>query len=149
MPHILVVRLDGNRLGLPLARVERLIRATWVEYLPAAPASVLGAIDVGGRVLPVIDARQPLGLPRRPVEPSDCFVIAHTGRRAVALLVDAGEGIREYDQRDMIASESVVPGIAQAAGVLPLADGLVLVHDLGELLSLDDERGLDAVMESA
>lgn len=149
MSHLVTFRLDELRLGLPLDRVERLLRATWVERLPAAPASVLGAIDAGGRILPVIDLRQAFGLPRREVRPSDCFVVAHTGRRTVALLVDAGEGAHEHDERDVVATHSIVPGVAQVAGVLRVADGLVLIQDLGALLSLDDERALDAALESA
>lgn len=149
MSHLVTFRLDVLQLGLPLDRVVRLLRATWVERLPAAPASVLGAIDAGGRILPVIDLRHAFGLPRREVRPSDCFVVAHTGRRTVALLADAGEGAREYDESDVTAARDVVPGVAQVAGVLRLADGLVLIQDLGALLSLDDERALDAALESA
>lgn len=149
MPHLIIFHLDDMRLGLPLACVERLVRATWVERLPAAPASVLGAIDAGGRILPVIDLRHAFGLPRRELRPSDCFVVAHTGRRPVALLADAGEGAREYDDGDVTAARDVVPGVRQVAGVLRLADGLVLIQDLGALLSLEDESMLDAALEQA
>ncbi len=148
MSHLVTFRLDDLRLGLPLDRVERLLWATWVERMPAAPAPVLGAIDAGGRILPVIDLRHAFGLPRRDVRPSDCFVVAQTGRRTVALLVDAGEGTQEYEEGDVVTTHDIVPGVALVAGVLRRADGLVLIQDLGALLSLDDERVLDAALES-
>ncbi|MGE0356369.1 MAG: chemotaxis protein CheW [Burkholderiales bacterium] len=149
MAHLLILRLDGVRLGLPATQVERLLRASWVERLPGAPAAVLGAIDAAGRILPVIDLRHVLGLPTRMTRPSDCFVVAHTGRRTVALLADSGEGIRELDENDVTPVRGVAPGVAQVSGLLRLADGLVLIHDLGALLSLDDERALDAALETA
>lgn len=149
MLNLIIFRLDDLRLGLPLACVERLVRAVWVERLPAAPEAVLGAIDAGGRVLPVIDLRHSFGLPCRAVEPSDCLVVAHTGRRAVALLADTAEGVLECDEGDVVPAECIVPGIERVTGALRLADGLVLIENLGALLSLDDERALDGALGRA
>ena len=56
--QFVVFRLDKQRYALSLAAVERVVRAAEVTLLPNAPPIVLGAIDVGGRVLPVFNVRR-------------------------------------------------------------------------------------------
>jgi purine-binding chemotaxis protein CheW len=149
MPQIMVFRLDDLRLGLPLGSVERVVRAAWIEPLPAAPRAVVGVVDVAGRVLPVVDLRDCFARARRRIEPSDCFVLAHTGRRTVALQLDAVEGLAEYEAHAAVQARSVAPGLAHVAGIVKLADGLVLIEDLGQLLSLDDERLLEEALDAS
>jgi purine-binding chemotaxis protein CheW len=148
MPQIMVFRLDELRLGLPLASVERVVRAAWVEPLPAAPRAIVGVVDIAGRVLPVVDLRYCFARGRRAIEPSDCFVVAHTGRRSVVLQLDAVDGLAAYEAHAAVHAGSVAPGLAHVAGVVRLADGLVLIEDLGQLLSLDDERLLEEALDA-
>jgi purine-binding chemotaxis protein CheW len=148
MPQIMVFRLDDLRLGLPLASVERVVRAAWVEPLPAAPPAIVGVVDIAGRVLPVVDLRHCFARARRAIEAGDCFVLAHTGRRTVVLQLDAVDGLAAYAAHAAVPAGSVAPGLAHVSGVVKLADGLVLIEDLGQLLSLDDERLLEEALDA-
>lgn len=65
--QLVVFRLDAQRFALPLTAVERVVRAVAVTLLPDAPAIVLGAIDVHGRVLPVLNVRRRFNLPQREI----------------------------------------------------------------------------------
>ena len=78
-----VFSLDAGRYALPLATVERIVRAVEVTRLPSAPPIILGAIDVQGRVLPVFNIRRRFGLPERDIGPSDHFLIARSADRSV------------------------------------------------------------------
>lgn len=62
---LVVFRLDERRYALPLSVVERVIRAVEVTPLPKAPPIVLGAIDVQGRVVPVLNVRRRFLMPDR------------------------------------------------------------------------------------
>ncbi|MPZ47146.1 MAG: chemotaxis protein CheW [Betaproteobacteria bacterium] len=148
MPQIMVFRLDDLRLGLSLSSVERVVRSAWVEPLPAAPRAIVGVVDIGGRVLPVIDLRHCFARARRRIEPGDCFVLAHTGRRGVVLQLDAVDGLATYEADAAVQAGSIVPGLTHVAGVVKLDDGLVLIEDLGQLLSLDDERLLEEALDA-
>ncbi len=68
--------LDGHRFGLELSAVERVVRMVEITPLPNAPAIVMGAINVEGRIIPVVDIRARLGLPQRAVRPSDALILA-------------------------------------------------------------------------
>jgi purine-binding chemotaxis protein CheW len=138
--------LDGQRYALPLTTVERVVRAVEVVTLPGAPHLVLGIIDVGGRVLPVISLRRRFSLPDRQIGLTDQFLIANTTLRPVALVIDDVAGVIECESSAVAGPEAVGPGMEPFEGVVKLDDGLVLIHDLTKLLSLDEIRALEAAL---
>lgn len=142
----MVFSLEAGRYALPLATVERVIRAAEVTPVPAAPDVVLGVIDIGGRILPVFDARKRFGLRRRPLSPTDHFLIARAGIRTVALVIDEPHGLIEQPSESMVEAALLSPGIGHIHGVLSLEDGLVLIHDLEQFLSPDEEQRLDRAL---
>ncbi|MHB8724036.1 MAG: chemotaxis protein CheW [Casimicrobiaceae bacterium] len=144
--QLVVFRLDEQRYALPLAAVKRVIPAVEVTSLPDAPGIVLGAIDLAGDVLPVLDVRQRFHLQEHAVCPADQFVIAQTARRTVALVVDEALGVIGRTKSAVTDPAQIVPGLEQLQGVIKLDDGLVLIHDLEKFLSLNEERALDKAM---
>ena len=147
--QLIVFGLGEQRYALSLDAVERVVRAVEVTPLPGAPAIVLGAIDVGGCVLPVLNLRRRFLLPEREIGPSDQFLIAQIPGRAVALVIDEAHGVIERELSAVIGSERIVPGLEQFQGVVRLDDGLVLIHDLQKFLSLDETRTLNQAMDRA
>jgi purine-binding chemotaxis protein CheW len=144
-----VFTLAARRFALPLAVVERVARIVEVTILPKVPDVVLGLINVAGRIIPVVDLCKRFGLPDRGMAASDQLLMARTSTqpsaRTLALWVDAVEGVVER-------AADRVPAVAPnhepeyVTGILRLADGMVLIHDLAKLLSLDEERALDLVL---
>jgi purine-binding chemotaxis protein CheW len=145
MTAFVVVRLDARRYAVALAAVERTVRAVEVTPLPHAPAVVLGAINLQGRVLPVIDLRRQFRLPERPVGLSDWFLIAHTARHSVGLVVDEVEGVTERHEADVVPSAEIVPGLKHIQGTLKLDDELVSILDVEGLLSVDEAQALEPI----
>jgi purine-binding chemotaxis protein CheW len=141
-----VFSLDGGRYALPLEAVQRIVRAARVTPLPSAPSIVLGALDVAGDVLPVFNIRRRLGLPERDIDPTNQFVIARSAHRAVVLVIDAAHGVLECDLSDTISAQDIVTGLEHVHGVIRLADGLVLIHDLDRFLSIEESRSLDEAL---
>lgn len=141
--------LDGQRYALDLARVRECLRVVAVTPLPGAPSIVLGAIDLRGAVVPVIDLRERFNKPGRDIRLSDHLVIAETGRRTVALLVDEATGVLEASAESCAPASDLLPGLDLIAGTVKLDDGLVLIHDLERLLSLEDEAAIDCALEAS
>jgi purine-binding chemotaxis protein CheW len=139
--------LDASRYALPLITVDRIVRAVQVTALPLAPDIVLGAVDVAGRVLPVLNLRRRFRLPERPIDPADQFLIARTTLRTVVLVIDAAQGVLERPATAMIDAVSIAPGLGHIQGVFQTEDGLVLIHDLEQFLSPDEALTLDAAMD--
>ena len=74
-----VFTLDEQRYALHLAAVERIIPVVEITPLPKAPDLVLGIINVGGQIIPVIDTRKRFRLPERELNLSDVLITADCG----------------------------------------------------------------------
>ena len=147
--RIIVFALDEPRYALLLSAVERVVRAVEITPLPKAPEIVLGIINAQGRIIPVIDVRQRFRLPTREMKLDDRFIIARTSRRQVALVVDSVAGVRQLTDRQMVSAEQALPFADYLKGVAKLEDNLVLIHDLDQFLSLDEEKVIDAALSGS
>jgi purine-binding chemotaxis protein CheW len=146
--QMVVFSVEGQLHALRLHCVERVTTAAQVTPLPGAPGVVLGAIDLAGRILPVLSLRRRLGLADRALRPSDAFLVARTARRSVALLVDAVEGVRA-SAAPVVDASTLAPGLRTVQGVVRLDDGLLLIHDLEAFLSGAEERALQSALRDA
>lgn len=147
--RLVSLALDDGRYALPLSSVERVVRAVAITPLPDAPDVILGVINVQGRIVPVADMRKRFHLPAREIALSDQMVIAHTPKRALALVADAVYGIVECSARDIVAMEGVIPGLEYVEGIVKMEDGLILIHDLDKFLALEEEASLERAMKNA
>jgi purine-binding chemotaxis protein CheW len=145
--QLVVFTMDEQRYALQLAAVERVVRMVEVTLLPQAPQIVLGVINAQGRIIPVVDIRRRFRLPARDIRLSDHLLIARTARRTVALALDAVTGIVEGSAQAVITAEEILPGLEYVEGVIKLEDGLILIHDLDTLLSLEEEQTLAAALQ--
>lgn len=144
--RLVVFTLDEKRYALRLEAVERIVHIAEITPLPKAPEIVLGVVNVRGRVLPVVNIRRRFRLPEREDDPRDQFILALTSRRSLAVVVDAVVGVVERAEKEIIPAESIVSNTEYVDGIVILADGLVLIHDLEKFLSLDEARSLDAAI---
>ncbi len=141
--------MGTSRYGLPLEVTREVLRATSIASLPRAPEIIEGIIDIRGALVPVLDIRSRFRAARKPLHPSDQFVIADAGQRTVALRVDQVTGIEAIEAEAIDDAKAVVPQVEYVAGVARLADGLVLLHDLGTFLSAAEAEQVDDALEEA
>ena len=143
---MVVFALDEPRYALLLSAVEKVVRAVEITPLPKAPEIVVGVINAQGRILPVLDIRKRFRLPAREMKPDDRFIIARTSRRQVALVVDSVVGVHKLAEREMVSAKEALPFAQYLKGVAKVENNLVLIHDLDQFLSLDEERVLDPAL---
>ncbi len=138
-----VFSLDSHRFAVPLRNVLHAERAAWVTRLPGAPEVILGAVDIGGRMAPVVDLRRRFDLPSRDLRVSDHFLFVNASGRLLALFVDAVDGVSEARADRITLAGEIWPGLEYLDGVARLDDEIVLIHDLARLLSLEEAQALD------
>jgi purine-binding chemotaxis protein CheW len=146
---LVVFTLAQQRYALPLSAVDRVVRMVAITPLPHAPDIVLGVVNFQGKIIPVINVRRRFGLPEQEIALSDQLVMAHTARRAVALLVDAVQDVCACAAQNQIEAKHILPGLEYVTGAVKLTDGLILIHDLDTFLSLEEEDTLDRALEIA
>ena len=149
MIALVVFTIDQRSFAVPLERVERALRAVAVTSLPRAPAIVCGVINVGGRIVPVINLRRRCGLPDKALGLTDQLLLAHGGGRPLAMIVDAVHDVVHCDERDFVPVDGVVAGTRYLRGIVKSPAGLILIHDLDAFLSLEEAAALDAALAPA
>ena len=119
------VRIGPEDYALPVESVTEVAELGDITPLPGAPTGVLGARNLRGQVLPVIDMAAVFGLSSGS---PDCLVVAdHNGRRA-GLAVDAVAGVESLPE---ISEEAESKHLV---GALLIDDSLVGVVDVKSVL---------------
>jgi purine-binding chemotaxis protein CheW len=144
---LVIGTVGEQRIALPLASVDRVVRAVAITLLPGAPDCVSGVINFRGRIIPVIDLRKRYGLPPREIELTDDMIIADASGRKIALLVDSTEMITCATDAKTPASE-VVSGVASNLDVVKRDDGLAVLHSIHSLLSGEEQRAMDSAIDA-
>lgn len=141
--------LDGQQYALHLYIVERILRIVEITPLPKAPEIVMGVINAGGEVIPVVNIRKRFRLSEREIDLNDHLIIANTSRRTVALMVDTVAGVNKYSEQEIIAADEVLPGLEYVEGVAKLREGMILIHDIDKFLSLEEDKELASALRKS
>lgn len=146
---LLTFTMDDWTCALDISVIDKTYRAAALTPLPETPEVVQGIVNIRGTVLPVISLRRRFSLPEKTLSPSDHFIVADTPSRTVVLVVNEIGGVIECDEQDITAADDILPALKHVEGVLRLKDGIVVIHDLEKLLSLDEDAALAKAMEAA
>ena len=138
---VVVFFVEGYRYGIPLEMVERVAPVVEVTPVPDAPDSVMGIINVRGKVLPVINLRKKLHMTERQVKLSDQLLICRVGSRTLAVLVDSIEGSLDYNDDQVSRSEG------DGQDVLKTDEGVVYIYDYEHLLNTQEQKVLTKAIE--
>ena len=126
-----VVTIGGEEFALDLAAVREVVVFDHWTRVPLAPAHVVGAANLRGAVMPIVDAHAALGRPERRPE------------RRLRTLVVAGDGLEAAVVIDgVVALETF--GDVEEAGEAAAPDAFVLgaVRREGRSVPLLDAGGL-------
>jgi purine-binding chemotaxis protein CheW len=145
---VLVFEVAGHRYGVEAGLVHEIVRAVRPARLPAAPAVVLGVINVRGTPAPLIDLRARFGLPASPLAPSDVFVLMQLGPRLVAFRADRAHALVKVPRDDIAQLRDAVPRARFAESTVMLPDGVLLICDVARFLDDAEQRTLDGALSA-
>ena len=146
MEQLVIFTLDYQAYALPLNCVVRVIHAVEITNLPKATDIISGIINVKGQIVPVVDIRKRFGFTSRELIPEDQLIIADTGKRQVALLVDQVSGIQTISSRQQVDTKETMPFAEYIRGVVKIEDELILIYDLEQFLNLHEEMELERAL---
>ena len=137
--HI-VVRVGGERFAFPVSHVEEALDSPAVEWVPVAPAGMLGQLPHRGRMIGAWDAGAVFRLPRAAAGGA-ALVLRDTERR-LAIVVDDVMEMWRIDEAEI----RPVPDGADIEGVL---SGVCFVSQGGSaLVNVVDVEALTALVSS-
>lgn len=134
-----VFSIAGAEYALPFDSVLQMESYDGATLVPGAPDYVDGIVTVRGLVVPVMDVRTRLGLPRAELNLDTRIIVTEYQTRVVALRVDSAREVLKLDVEKHQPAPSVVSerssGFVRA--VHPLGKRLILLIDLPKLLGED------------
>ena len=129
--------VDGLVLGLPVGRVEEVLRRQSLTRVPLASGAIGGLLNLRGQIVTTIDLRARLGLPLRAPDACHLNVVIRSSEGVFSLLVDSIGDVVSLDR----AAFDLVPENVPAhfrdliAGAYKLPDRLLFVLVVDRVVS--------------
>lgn len=154
---LLVFSVGGQRYGLPVTQVARIIEMVAMLDLPGAPDGVQGMINVQGQIVPVIDLRRRWALPPQSYTLRTPIILVQAEKEAqlMGLIVDKVDEVIEIIPEQLKRLEQVVPAESAAevtrqtpylAGVARWGQQLGLLVKMDALLDPAEQEQLATVL---
>lgn len=146
--QIVVFNLADEFFGIDIVAVEGIVKLQEITQIPQAPPYMEGITNLRGSVLPVIDLARRFGLPTQEQTRESRIVVAFAGEVKLGMIVSAVSEVLTID-------DSVVeppPPMASAVGsefitgVAKIENRLVILLDLGKVLSLEEKIQVTKVL---
>lgn len=132
---VLVVRIGGQRVAIPTARVEAVVEVETLAPVPRAAPHVAGLAALRSRVLTAIDCAASLD-PSRQIEDRREAVMTVVDGHPYALLVELVEDVVEASAPIVAPDVPLEGGWSRIASGVVEADGdLLLVVDVEALIA--------------
>jgi purine-binding chemotaxis protein CheW len=131
--------VDGLFFGVDVQEVQEVIRFQEMTRVPLAADAVQGLINLRGQIVPAIDMRRQLELPRRAEGDLPMNVVVRTDDGPVSLLVDEIGDVVEVDPDSYEPRPETVRGPARrlVSHVYKLPERLLLILDTGCAVNVD------------
>ena len=149
--NLVTFRLDRWTCALPIEPIVQIFEMVAITPIPQANHSIEGVINVRGAVVPVVNMRHLMGLPRVSLRLHTPIVLVRIGeQQMVGLIVDEVLDVLDLSLKQITRPEEILPeGLGDAPLVQGLArvqDSTVLLLDLGRLFLPDRTHALAEVV---
>jgi purine-binding chemotaxis protein CheW len=140
---VLLARINDIQVGFSAHAVHEIVRAVAITPVSGAPSIIEGAINLHGRVIPVVDVRQRLALPARPNSPEQYLVALEISDRLIAVRVDDVEDITEIDDSALESPVALSPVLERLHGIAATESGAIVIYDVDAFLTQAERDALD------
>lgn len=129
----LIVDVGEMAAALPIASVAEVVPYAWLTPIPEAPAWVAGVLDLGGRMVGVLDVHARVWGGRHRPRSEDFIVIGRVGDRQVGLCVNAVRHVASFPAEAVAAPPADVPFAPYLLGTISASGSSILLFGV-ELL---------------
>ncbi len=139
---VVVFQVERQTYAMPVEQIARIIGMVTITPLPGVEPAVVGAINVQGRIVPVVDLRRHFQQPSLAWKRHTPILLTSNGTQTIGLIADAVTDVLSLNADQMMRVADVLPadwpdmplvqGIVRTA-----ADDLWLLLDLNHLFQPD------------
>lgn len=146
-----VFRLGEEEFGIDITQVREVDRLVRITRVPRVPPFVEGIINLRGQLVPVLDLRTRLGLPRAAPPRTARIVVAEIDGRSLGMIVDEVREVVRIPSDQIVESQVVLEGLAmEYVGAVAKIDGRVIVLlDVAKVLAGTSQQMPEALAVEA
>ena len=128
--------IEDEEFAVDILYVQEINRMLQVTKVPNAPDYVNGVINLRGRVIPVINLRLRLGMPRKEPDKNTRIIVMEVNEKTVGFIVDSVNEVLRIPENVTEAPPSLAMGINSEfiKSVGKLEDRLLILIDLEKIL---------------
>ena len=148
-------RIGEEEFGVDILMVQEIIRVPPITPIPNADRSILGMINLRGRIIPVIDLRQRLSIRSRngnETNKKTRILIVEMNKHVTGFIVDSVSEVMKVPVAEIEPTPHLVTSSIDsqyARGVIKLPNRLIMLLDFHQLLSPREERELKRIGSNA
>lgn len=142
---LLTFELNEKEYGLPLEKAKEVIRLHKITPVPEAAAFIEGVMSLRGRIIPVINLRVKLGIPKMGSDRGSRIIIVNTENNIMGVLVDGVKEVITLADEKIEPPDEVLKDAVYLTGMTKTDKGLLLLVDMDLLLSSEDRSGIESV----
>jgi purine-binding chemotaxis protein CheW len=136
--RVLCAAVGDDLYGIRVDQVREIVRYAHLTRVSDVPSSVVGALNVRGEVLAVVDARRRFGMKTTRPNLSTSIVLLELDDAAVGLIVDRVTEVVTIARGTVQNADGPLARSECLAGVTTVDDTLLQILDLNRLLDLGE-----------
>jgi purine-binding chemotaxis protein CheW len=143
--------LGSEEYGVDIAQVQEINRMVTVTHVPQAAQFMEGVINLRGRLIPIIDLRTRFGMERAERTKNTRIVVTEIGSKRLGMVVDSVSEVLRIPVEQIEDAPDLVAGVDSEyiRGVGKLDDRLIILLDLGRVISADEKSELQKLDAAA
>jgi len=134
-------KIGNEEFGVDILKVQEINKLVQITQVPSAPEFVDGVVNLRGRIIPIIDMRTRLQLPKKEHDKNTRIIIIELNNNTIGFIVDAVSEVLRIS-RDIIEEPPAISKGINAeyiTAVAKLEDRLLILLDLERLLTVEEE----------
>jgi len=138
--QMVVFKLSNEEFAVEVSSVEAIIKLQAITKVPHAPAHVVGVTNLRGNIVPVIDLKKRLNLPKTDHSADTRIIVALLQEAKVGMVVDSVSQVIEIDDSQIEPTPQISTSIDSTyiRGIVKVDTRLVIMLDLAMIFS--DEK---------
>jgi two-component system chemotaxis response regulator CheV len=130
--------LGSEYYGINVAKVREIIRGNCaIVPVPDASASVVGVVNLRGKIIPVVNLAQHLHIEAQPLEKTSRIIIAEFNRMIIGFFVSAVTRVHRLSWKQVESPTGLIQTKnAYAVGIIKIEDRIVFLLDFEKIASV-------------
>ena len=140
-------KIEKEEFGIDILKVQEINKLVQITKVPNAPHFVDGVVNLRGRIIPIIDLRTRLGLPKKEHNKDTRIIVIELNNNTIGFIVDAVSEVLRISSDIIEPPPTISKGIDSdyITSVAKLDDRLLILLDLEKLLSQEEVEEVEAM----